>query len=120
MRVSAIDIGSNTVRLLVADVAGAGTWQVVDEDQTITRLGARPGPLLPSDTGGGSREYVLSENDAIRSMVSLRLGATPLAERFPFPAAIDGERSRALEDGVRAQLAPELPAAIRTGPVAHL
>ncbi len=206
MRVSAIDIGSNTVRLLVADVAGAGTWQVVDEDQTITRLGeglarsgvlgeapmartlavvatyveravqlgaddvrivatsavressngrefaealgratgrrvdvvsgedearltlrgvrhglgALSGPMLTFDIGGGSTEYVLSENDAIRSMVSLRLGVIPLAERFPFPAAIDWERYRALEDEVRAQLARELPAAIRTGPVAHL
>jgi exopolyphosphatase/pppGpp-phosphohydrolase len=30
MRLSTIDIGSNTVRLLVADVLGSATWQVVD------------------------------------------------------------------------------------------
>src|SRR5207253_2481151 len=39
MRLCAIDVGSNTVRLLVADVIGAGTWRVADQDQTITRLG---------------------------------------------------------------------------------
>lgn len=39
MRVSTIDLGSNTVRLLVADVEGPGRWRVVAEDQTVTRLG---------------------------------------------------------------------------------
>src|SRR3989442_4993291 len=39
MRLSTIDVGSYTVRLLVADVLGRATWQAVDQDQTITRLG---------------------------------------------------------------------------------
>ena len=39
MRLATIDLGSNTVRLLVADVAGAGRWRVVDADQHVTRLG---------------------------------------------------------------------------------
>ena len=38
MRVSTIDVGSNTVRLLVADVVGPETWEVVDAHQTVTRL----------------------------------------------------------------------------------
>jgi exopolyphosphatase/guanosine-5'-triphosphate,3'-diphosphate pyrophosphatase len=39
MRVSTIDVGSNTVRLLVADVVGVAGWTVVDQHQTVTRLG---------------------------------------------------------------------------------
>lgn len=39
MRVSTIDLGSNTVRLLVADVEGPGRWRAVAQDQTVTRLG---------------------------------------------------------------------------------
>jgi exopolyphosphatase/guanosine-5'-triphosphate,3'-diphosphate pyrophosphatase len=48
MRLCAIDVGSNTVRLLVADVLGDGAWRIADQDQTITRLGenlARTGTL---------------------------------------------------------------------------
>src|SRR2546426_10006514 len=48
MRLSTIDVGSNTVRLLVADVLDGATWRGVDQDQKITRLGeglARSGAL---------------------------------------------------------------------------
>jgi exopolyphosphatase/guanosine-5'-triphosphate,3'-diphosphate pyrophosphatase len=38
-RVAAIDLGSNTVRLLVADVDPAGAWTEVARDRRITRLG---------------------------------------------------------------------------------
>ena len=206
MRLSTIDVGSNTVRLLVADVLGSATWQVVDQDQTITRLGeglahsgalgqapmartlavvggyvergarlgardihivatsavreasngrafasaveqatgrrvdvvsgeaearltlrgvrhglgALAGPVLVFDIGGGSTEYVLAEDDAIRSMVSLRLGVVPLAERFPFPGPVDEPRYRELYGEVRTRLGCELPATIRTAHVAHL
>ena len=39
MRVSTIDLGSNTVRLLVADVEGPGRSRIIAEDQAVTRLG---------------------------------------------------------------------------------
>ena len=40
MRLATIDLGSNTVRLLVADVEpGAHKWRVVEADQRVTRLG---------------------------------------------------------------------------------
>ncbi|HEY7541225.1 MAG TPA: Ppx/GppA phosphatase family protein [Methylomirabilota bacterium] len=206
MRLCAIDVGSNTVRLLVADVTGDDTWRIADQDQTITRLGeslartgalgeapmartlaavsdyvarahrlgasririvatsavreasngrafaakveratgrrvevvsgeveARltllgvrhglgrlPGPMLTFDIGGGSTEYVLSDGEAIRSMISLRLGVVPLAERFPFPGVADPERYQELYDEIRRRLGGELPEAIRSARVAHL
>jgi exopolyphosphatase / guanosine-5'-triphosphate,3'-diphosphate pyrophosphatase len=48
VRLATIDVGSNTVRLLIADVLGAAAWRAVDQDQTVTRLGeglARSGRL---------------------------------------------------------------------------
>ncbi len=206
MRLCAIDVGSNTVRLLVADVTGDGAWRIADQDQTITRLGeslARTGVLgeapmartlgaiegyverggrlgasdirivatsavreasngrtfaaaveratgrrvdvvsgevearltlrgvryglgplagvvLTFDIGGGSTEYVLSEGDAVLSMISLRLGVVPLAERFPFPGVVPRSRYLELQDEVRRRLDRELPEAIRAARVAHL
>ena len=206
MRLCAIDVGSNTVRLLVADVIGDEPWRIAEQDQTITRLGENlartgalgeapmartlaavsdyvaraqrlgasririvatsavreasngrafaaeveracgrrvevvsgevearltllgvrhglgrlPGLMLTFDIGGGSTEYVLSDGDAIRSMISLRLGVVPLAERFPFPGVADPERYRELYDEVRRRLRDELPEAVRSARVAHL
>jgi exopolyphosphatase/guanosine-5'-triphosphate,3'-diphosphate pyrophosphatase len=206
MRLSAIDVGSNTVRLLVADVIGGATWRIADQDQTITRLGENlartgglgeapvartlaavrryversarlgasdirivatsavreasngsafaamveratgrrvdvvsgevearltllgvrhglgrlSGPMLTFDIGGGSTEYVLSEGETVRSMISLRLGVVPLAERFPFPGMVSRPLYRELYDEVRRRLERELPEAIRTAKIAHL
>jgi exopolyphosphatase/guanosine-5'-triphosphate,3'-diphosphate pyrophosphatase len=39
VRLAAIDLGTNTVRLLVVDASGGGGWTVIDEAQQITRLG---------------------------------------------------------------------------------
>jgi exopolyphosphatase/guanosine-5'-triphosphate,3'-diphosphate pyrophosphatase len=64
MRLSSIDIGSNTVRLLVVDVIGPGPWQIVEQDQAVTRLGeglARSGLLGEAPmarTLGVVRDYV--------------------------------------------------------------
>jgi exopolyphosphatase/guanosine-5'-triphosphate,3'-diphosphate pyrophosphatase len=39
VRLASIDLGSNTVRFLVADVERPGVWRLVDQDQKVTRLG---------------------------------------------------------------------------------
>jgi exopolyphosphatase/guanosine-5'-triphosphate,3'-diphosphate pyrophosphatase len=198
-RVAAIDLGTNTVRLLVADVTpGAARWSTVLADQKVTRLGeaarttgalgdvatartaatvvdyvqrarragaariviaatsavrdaangrafvdelqratgvavrviagedearltlagivAGLGPLrgrvVAFDIGGGSTEYILAQDSTPVTVVSLRLGVVPLAERFPFPRAVSAERYAALRAEVDAELARGLPAEI--------
>lgn len=201
MRLATIDLGTNTVRLLVADTAGSGSWTGVHEEQRVTRLGegiaargalgavpmtrtaavvaeyvarARamgasrvrvvatsavreatngrafvvaleratgervdvvsgedeaqltvrgvlrslghaPRALVIFDIGGGSAEYTLVRDGAIVSTVSLRLGVVPLAERYPFPEAVDRERYAAMAAEIGAQLRRELPAEILRG-----
>src|SRR5436190_13109919 len=119
MRLATIDVGSNTVRLLVADVLGAAEARLTLRGVRCA-LGALAGSVLTFDIGGGSTEYVLADGDSILSMASLRLGVVPLAERFPFPGPVDAPRYRLLCDEIRARLDGELPAAIRTARVDHL
>jgi exopolyphosphatase/guanosine-5'-triphosphate,3'-diphosphate pyrophosphatase len=206
MRLATIDLGSNTVRLLVADVDGPGSWRVLDRDQRVTRLGeglASSGLLAPAamsrtaatvaeyvgraagwaaddvrivatsavreagngrrfaadleratgrpvqivsgddearltlrgilhglgrltgavvtfDIGGGSTEYIRARDGVLVAAVSLRLGVVPLAERFPFPRAVDRDRYRRLEAEVAERLDRELPPAVVDGPVDRL
>jgi exopolyphosphatase / guanosine-5'-triphosphate,3'-diphosphate pyrophosphatase len=205
-RLAAIDLGSNTVRLLVVEIAPAGGWRVIDQDQRVTRLGeglaahgrlgdapmartaatvgeyaeraARAGAretriiatsavreaanggafvaalgratgvsvrvvsgedearltvrgivaglgrpaarLLAFDIGGGSTEFTLARDGEVVAAVSLKLGVVPLAERYPFPGAVEWPRYRALEREVRDRLAAELPAGILDSGVSDL
>jgi exopolyphosphatase/guanosine-5'-triphosphate,3'-diphosphate pyrophosphatase len=209
MRLATIDLGSNTVRLLVADVVSGGSWRVVDADQRVTRLGeglARSGQLdaaacertaavvseyvararrggaerlaivatsavreaanagafvarlergtgervtvvsgdeeasltlrgvlrgladgpsapavtLVFDIGGGSTEYILANGAQPVAAVSLRLGVVDLAERYPFPVAVDWARYRTMQAEAAARLGAEVPAAIRTASIGRL
>jgi exopolyphosphatase/guanosine-5'-triphosphate,3'-diphosphate pyrophosphatase len=38
-RLATIDLGTNTVRLLVAEIVEAGAWRAIEQDQQVTRLG---------------------------------------------------------------------------------
>jgi exopolyphosphatase/guanosine-5'-triphosphate,3'-diphosphate pyrophosphatase len=198
-RLASIDLGTNTVRLLVVETGLNGAWQVLEEDQAVTRLGEglagrgrlgevamartravvatylararRAGvaetriiatsavreaangaqfcaalqeatgaavqvvsgedearltvlgiargrgsladPFHAFDIGGGSTEFVLARAGTVVASVSLRLGVVALAERYPFPEAVDWPRYQEMQDGVRRRLGAELPPAIR-------
>ena len=38
-RLASIDLGTNTVRLLVVEAGPTGGWKVLEQDQAVTRLG---------------------------------------------------------------------------------
>jgi exopolyphosphatase/guanosine-5'-triphosphate,3'-diphosphate pyrophosphatase len=210
MRLATIDLGSNTVRLLVADLQPGGRgWHAVESDQRVTRLGeglpssgrlgdapaqrtaavvqeyvarARqagaervtivatsavreaangrdfaagleqatgervrvvsgqeeaaltlagvlgglPAGQAPGastavfDIGGGSTEYVLACGRELVTAVSLRLGVVDLAERYPFPGAVDPVGYRALQVEIAERLAGEVPAVFRAAPARRL
>lgn len=99
-RVAAVDCGTNSIRLLVADVSGDGTLTELDRRMKIVRLGQgvdRTGELAPEAlerTLAASREY---------AKVAAELGATRV--RFVATSATRDARNRAdFADGVRSAL----------------
>jgi exopolyphosphatase/guanosine-5'-triphosphate,3'-diphosphate pyrophosphatase len=63
-RLATIDLGTNTVRLLVVEVAGDDRWRVIEQDQRVTRLGeglarsGRLGDIPAARTAAVVAEYV--------------------------------------------------------------
>jgi exopolyphosphatase/guanosine-5'-triphosphate,3'-diphosphate pyrophosphatase len=106
MRVATIDLGSNTVRLLVADVEPARRgWRVVEADQRVTRLGeglAASGRLSPAPverTAATVREYVERARRARAERVAIvaTSAVREAANGRDFTAALEratGERVR--------------------------
>jgi exopolyphosphatase / guanosine-5'-triphosphate,3'-diphosphate pyrophosphatase len=108
MRLATIDLGTNTVRLLVADV-GAGGWRVVEADQRVTRLGeglarsGRLGEVPAARTAAAVVEYVArarragAERVAMREAANGREFAGALERRAGEPVRIiDGDEEAAL------------------------
>jgi len=78
VRLATIDLGSNTVRLLVADVEpGARGWRVVEADQRVTRLGeglaasGRLGEAPAERTAAVVGEYVARARRAAARRVAI-------------------------------------------------
>ncbi|PRZ06443.1 exopolyphosphatase/guanosine-5'-triphosphate,3'-diphosphate pyrophosphatase [Isoptericola sp. CG 20/1183] len=99
-RVAAVDCGTNSIRLLVADVSDDGTLTELDRRMEIVRLGQgvdRTGELAPEAlerTLAASREY---------AKVAAEMGATRV--RFVATSATRDARNRAdFAAGVRAAL----------------
>ena len=72
VRIAAIDIGSNSIRQIIADVSASGSIRIIDEMKAAPRLGA--GLSRTGKLSGGSMRYAL---EAITRMATLarQLGA---------------------------------------------
>src|SRR5437773_1580277 len=86
-RYAAVDIGSNSIRMLAAEAVGGTGFKTLASSRQVTRLGAsvfRTGRVSQSamDVGGGSAELILSEHGRMRQAFSKPLGALRLAEVF--------------------------------------
>ena len=98
VRVAAIDIGSNSIRQMVADVSPGGTIRVVDQLKAQPRLGTGV-----SATGELAAEPMQAAVDALSRMATLarQLGANRI-EAVATSAVRDASNGRAFIDRVRA------------------
>src|SRR5437773_1875884 len=85
LRVAVVDMGTNSTRLLVADVAG-GELDEIERESRVTRLGACVGrtcdQTLVVDIGGGSTELVVGSGDEVAFHASLQAGVVRHSERY--------------------------------------
>jgi exopolyphosphatase / guanosine-5'-triphosphate,3'-diphosphate pyrophosphatase len=102
MRLATIDLGSNTVRLLVADVEGAAPWRLVHQEQKVTRLGegmsgtGALGDAPLARTASAVKEYVERARDLGATLV--RIVATSAVREARNGEALRGRVER--ETGV--------------------
>jgi exopolyphosphatase/guanosine-5'-triphosphate,3'-diphosphate pyrophosphatase len=116
MRLAAIDLGSNTVHLLIADVGpGASSWEVVASDQRVTRLGeglaasGRLGVAPMERSASAVVDYVARARaaGATRAAIVATSAVREAANRADFVAMLEhatGERVRVVTGDEEAAL----------------
>lgn len=104
MRLATLDLGTNSVRLLVADTAGDG-WRVVEQAQQVTRLGEGQaatgtlGPVPMSRTAATVAEYVRRAKalGASRVHITATSAVREAANRAEFVALVESMTGMTLE-----------------------
>jgi len=104
MRLATIDLGTNSVRLLVADTVGDG-WRAVEEGQRVTRLGegqAATGALGPAPmarTAATVADFVrrAKELGAMRVRITATSAVREAANRAEFVALVETVAGTRLE-----------------------
>src|SRR4029453_18859220 len=104
MRLATIDLGTNSVRLLVADISAEGWW-AVEEAQRVTRLGegqAATGGLAPlpmARTAATVADYVQRAEalGASRVRITATSAVREAANRAEFVAMVESATGESLE-----------------------
>jgi exopolyphosphatase/guanosine-5'-triphosphate,3'-diphosphate pyrophosphatase len=123
VRLATIDLGTNTVRLLVVDAEDAGRWRVVHQEQRVTRLGegltatGSLGETPMTRTAATVSEYVARAESLAAS--ELRIVATSAvreaANGAAFAAAVERETKQRVEVITGAEEARLTLAGVRAG-----
>ena len=104
MRLATIDVGTNSVRLLIADTAPGG-WRVVEEAQRVTRLGEGQaatgtlGPVPMARTEATVADYVRRAEalGAMRVRITGTSAVREAANRTEFVARVESVTGMTLE-----------------------
>lgn len=104
LRIAAIDLGTNSVRLIVAEVEGPDRYRVLDDERDQTRLG-----LGLQETGRIAPESAAATLDALERMKRIAEGLGVVELRAVATAALrDAENGYDVVDEIRCQTGLEL------------
>ena len=78
-RIAAIDVGSNSIRLVVAEVLTTGGYRVLDEERENTRLAAAESRISETRTKAMSNVAAVAE-DAAAAIAERLTGVKPSAD----------------------------------------
>src|SRR4051812_32672278 len=100
MKLAALDIGSNSIHLVVVDVSGSGALTVVGRDRVMVRLGARTfgrGRLTPTAMQRGVEAIAalrrVAENHGVEEILAVATAAIREAENGETFLARVGEQA---------------------------
>ncbi|MEO1583398.1 MAG: Ppx/GppA phosphatase family protein [Planctomycetota bacterium] len=103
-RLAAIDVGTNSIRLIIVDVSRAGTYRIIDDEKIITRLGR--GSAVD---GTLEDEAIIESVDAIDALVKIARGNSADRIRVIATAAVrDATNGRDMVDRVRERTGEEM------------
>ena len=126
---SAVREAQNQATILQEIHAATGrTARVIsgEEEARLTFLGARIGLAVPTghwaliDIGGGSTEFILAEQDTIRTAISLQLGVVPLTEALVRADPVDWTEYATLSAHIETRLAREISQDFFAGPLSGM